>query len=48
MNYETLLYDTEGPIATITVNRPERLITIVPPTSSSHSDRVQTAGWPRH
>jgi len=28
---ETLLYDTDGPIATITLNRPERLNTIVPP-----------------
>jgi enoyl-CoA hydratase len=26
-----LLYDTDGPIATITLNRPERLNTIVPP-----------------
>jgi enoyl-CoA hydratase len=31
MSYETLLYDTEGPIATITLNRPDRLNTIVPP-----------------
>jgi enoyl-CoA hydratase len=31
MSYETLLYDTAGPIATITLNRPGRLNTIVPP-----------------
>ena len=31
MTFETLLYDTDGPIATITLNRPEHLNTIVPP-----------------
>jgi enoyl-CoA hydratase len=31
MSYETLLYDTEGAIATVTLNRPDRLNTIVPP-----------------
>jgi enoyl-CoA hydratase len=31
MAYETLLYDTAGPRATITLDRPERLNTIVPP-----------------
>ncbi len=31
MPYETLLYDTEQEVATITLNRPERLNTIVPP-----------------
>jgi len=31
MAYETLLYDVEGTIATITLNRPEGLNTIVPP-----------------
>ena len=29
--FETLLYRTESPVATITLNRPERLNTIVPP-----------------
>jgi len=29
--YETLLYETDGALATITLNRPERLNTIVPP-----------------
>ncbi|HUI25536.1 MAG TPA: crotonase/enoyl-CoA hydratase family protein [Candidatus Kryptonia bacterium] len=31
MPYETLLYEADGPIATITLNRPDRLNTIVPP-----------------
>ncbi|MFY9615819.1 MAG: enoyl-CoA hydratase-related protein [Candidatus Dormiibacterota bacterium] len=31
MSYETLLYDVVGATATITLNRPERLNTIVPP-----------------
>jgi enoyl-CoA hydratase len=31
MSFETLLYDTDGAIARITLNRPERLNTIVPP-----------------
>lgn len=29
--FETLLYETAGPVATITLNRPEHLNTIVPP-----------------
>lgn len=31
MSYETLLYATDGPVATITLNRPDSLNTIVPP-----------------
>ena len=31
MNHQTLLYSTAGAIATITLNRPDRLNTIVPP-----------------
>ena len=31
MKYETILYDVEGPIATITLNRPDELNTIIPP-----------------
>jgi enoyl-CoA hydratase len=29
--FETLLYKTDGPVATITLNRPDHLNTIVPP-----------------
>ncbi|MEA2474912.1 MAG: enoyl-CoA hydratase [Thermoleophilaceae bacterium] len=31
MDYETLLYDADGAVATITLNRPDTLNTIVPP-----------------
>lgn len=31
MSFETILYSVEGPVATITLNRPGRLNTIVPP-----------------
>jgi enoyl-CoA hydratase len=31
MDFETILYAVEGPVATITLNRPEQLNTIVPP-----------------
>ena len=31
MPYETILYERDGAVATITLNRPERLNTIVPP-----------------
>ena len=37
--YETILYAADGPTATITLNRPERLNTIVPPMP----DEVQAA-----
>ena len=30
-DFETILYSVDGPVATITLNRPERLNTIVPP-----------------
>ena len=30
-SFETLIYATDGPVATVTLNRPERLNTIVPP-----------------
>jgi enoyl-CoA hydratase len=39
MTYETILYATDGPIATITLNRPEALNAIVPPMP----DEVETA-----
>jgi enoyl-CoA hydratase/carnithine racemase len=31
MSYERILYTTDGAVATITLNRPEALNTIVPP-----------------
>jgi len=43
VNYETLLYKTEGPIATITLNRPERLNTIVPPMPEEIEQAVRRA-----
>ena len=30
-SFETLIYSTDGPVATVTLNRPDRLNTIVPP-----------------
>ncbi|HXB14397.1 MAG TPA: crotonase/enoyl-CoA hydratase family protein [Solirubrobacteraceae bacterium] len=43
MPYETLLYATDGPIATITLNRPERLNTIVPPMPDELQSAVNEA-----
>lgn len=43
MPYQTLLYDTDGALATITLNRPERLNTIVPPMPQELEDAVHTA-----
>ena len=43
MSYETVLYDTDGAIATITLNRPERLNTIVPPMPDELQDAVHRA-----
>ena len=43
MSYETLLYRVDGPIATITLNRPERLNTIVPPMPDEFADAVRLA-----
>ncbi len=43
MPYETLLYDTDAAIATITLNRPERLNTIVPPMPDELQDAVHQA-----
>src|ERR1700734_1653891 len=44
MPYETLLYDTAEAIATITLNRPERLNTIVPPMPDELEAAVHRAG----
>ena len=43
MSYETLLYATDGAIATITLNRPERLNTIVPPMPDEFEALVREA-----
>ena len=43
MSYETLLYSTDGPIATITLNRPDRLNTIVPPMPDEFETAVREA-----
>ena len=43
MNYETILYDTAEAVATITLNRPERLNTIVPPMPEELQSAVQRA-----
>ncbi|MCB0861632.1 MAG: crotonase/enoyl-CoA hydratase family protein [Solirubrobacterales bacterium] len=39
VSFETILYSTSGPVATITLNRPEQLNTIVPPMP----DEVESA-----
>jgi enoyl-CoA hydratase len=41
--FETLLYDTAGPIATITLNRPDRLNTIVPPMPEEFESAIHAA-----
>jgi enoyl-CoA hydratase len=43
MSYETLLYDVAGAVATITLNRPERLNTIVPPMPEELESAVAAA-----
>jgi enoyl-CoA hydratase len=43
MTYTTLLYTTDGPVATITLNRPERLNTIVPPMPDEFEAAVSEA-----
>src|SRR3954466_10948135 len=43
MAYETVLYDTDGAIATITLNRPDRLNTIVPPMPDELEQAVHRA-----
>lgn len=41
--YETILYSVKGPVATITLNRPEALNTIVPPMPDEVEDAVAMA-----
>jgi enoyl-CoA hydratase len=43
MNYQTVLYSTDGPTATITLNRPEELNTIVAPMPDEVEHAVHTA-----
>ncbi|MFZ0378438.1 MAG: crotonase/enoyl-CoA hydratase family protein [Solirubrobacteraceae bacterium] len=43
MSFETLLYDTDGPVATITLNRPDRLNTIVPPMPEEFESAIRAA-----
>jgi enoyl-CoA hydratase len=43
MPYETILYEPDGAIATITLNRPERLNTIVPPMPDELEHAVAAA-----
>ncbi|MCC7534938.1 MAG: crotonase/enoyl-CoA hydratase family protein [Deltaproteobacteria bacterium] len=43
MSYETLRYDAVGPIAAITLNRPEQLNTIVPPMPDEIEHAVERA-----
>jgi enoyl-CoA hydratase len=43
MSFETILYATDGPVATITLNRPEQLNTIVPAMPDEVEDAVGRA-----
>ena len=43
VSYETLIYRAEGPVASITLNRPDRLNTIVPPLPEEVQDAVGRA-----
>ena len=43
MSYQTILYATDGAIATITLNRPDELNTIVPPMPDEVEDAVNAA-----
>ena len=43
MDHQTIWYSTDGAIATIPLNRPERLNTTVPPMSEEIAAAVDTA-----
>lgn len=43
MDYETILYEVDGPVATLTLNRPESLNTIVPPMPDEVEAAVHAA-----
>jgi enoyl-CoA hydratase len=48
VQFETLLYETDEAIATITLNRPERLNTIVPPMPEELEAAVHAASADQH
>ncbi len=48
MSYQTILYETDGAIATITLNRPQRLNTIVPPMPDEIEAAVTEANRDRN
>jgi enoyl-CoA hydratase len=48
VSYQTLLYDSTGAVATITLNRPERLNTIVPPMPDELESAVLRAVTDTH
>ena len=43
MSYSTIAYAVDGPVARLTLNRPEALNTIVPPMPDEVQDAVATA-----
>ncbi len=43
MTFQTLVYTTDGPIATITLNRPQELNTIVPPMPDEFESAINVA-----
>ncbi len=43
MDFETVLYDVDPPMATVTLNRPEQLNTIVPPMPDEFEEAVMLA-----
>ena len=43
MDFETLLYEVDEPVATVTLNRPERLNTIVPPMPDEFEQAITAA-----
>ena len=43
MSYRTILYATDGPIARVTLNRPDELNTIVAPMPDEVEDAVNMA-----
>ena len=43
MSFETITYSVEGPVATVTLNRPDRLNTIVPPMPDEFEAAIEAA-----